>query len=113
MLYGTKLLRSEMGRHLAGSPWHEAVDKAAVLASADATQEAEGAARNAIKHVYILAGYAEPPRATSAACKKTRVEPEQRKCTEAETICKARAVQDSSATTSSNSKAEDRTSNDR
>ena len=81
------------------------MQQAAVLASADAEMEAEKAARNAIKHVYILAGYAEPRRTSSAAGRKSVAEEQPRP--DAATICEARAAQDSNATNSASSKAEE------
>lgn len=84
-----------------------------MLASATAEQEAEGAARNAIKHVYILAGYAEPRKASSAACEQSRLLPSRQQSLDVTAVCTARAKQGSSANDSSGSKLEEHAMNDR
>lgn len=80
---------------LAGAPWHAAVEEAASLASRSAENEAEGAARDVAKHVYILAGYAEPLNSCSLGTGEISARAKKSHGTEdAAAICKARAMQD-------------------
>ena len=51
----------ELPLRRAGQQWQATVDRVATSARSSAAVEAEEAARAARKHVYILAGYAEPP----------------------------------------------------
>ena len=83
---------------LAGPAWHDAVEEAATLASTAAGQEADIAARDAVKHVYILSGYAEPSRASSAS--KPNLTGKARGEQDPAAECEARSRHNSRATSS-------------
>ena len=86
--------------------------RAAAVASKAAECEAEGAARDATKHVYILAGYAEPAKPCSSGLKAgTSSLRSSQSAGIAAAVCKATALEGSAATASGNKTEDQQASN--
>lgn len=83
------------------------MEQAANLASAAAQREAEKAAKEVTKHVYILSGYAEHSRGLSADCKASSTDQHAKRQQLADPAeVQARASQDSKGTSSGSDKAD-------